>query len=86
MQGPWDGGMSQGVDGYEHTAYTFAEQANTFCRSWGRRATLWFAAYRLGRRCNALISSGLGKPPGWESTLTPTFCFKATGRGWLVVV
>ncbi len=33
MQGPWDGGMSQGVDGYEHTAYTFAEQANTFCRS-----------------------------------------------------
>jgi len=86
MQGPWDGGMSQGIDGYEHMVYTFAEQANTFCRSWGRRANLWFRAYRLRCRCNALISSGLGKPLEWESTLTSTVCFKATGRGQLVVV
>ena len=52
----------QGLGGYQKMVDSFAEQAKTFWRSWGPTGEPMVQSTRPGRRCNALIYSGLGKP------------------------
>jgi len=63
VQEPPSNEALQGIDAYEQMVNTFTEQARAYWGLWGPPGEVMAnKGWRLGRRCNARISSGSGKP------------------------